>query len=267
MFIFMFAGHEANANTLTFAILLLACHPTIQKRLQHDIDVSLDSSGSSNQAWSYEAMYPLLTENMVGAVINEALRLATVLPFLPKAVSKNTPQSISIGGRNHMIPANTLILINTSATHRHPKFWSQPSHSLPSSSITNPVASFNPQQWLSSRDPKSEESNQSNSFLHPHPGTFVPFSDGTRGCLGRKFALIELYALIARIFSEYSVELVVEGLVPGANKVTKKKEWEKVRANAEYQLSDGVKFEMSLRLTGQVPVTFVKRGKERFADL
>ena len=38
IFIFMFAGHEANANTLTFILILLACHPSIQGRLQHDID-------------------------------------------------------------------------------------------------------------------------------------------------------------------------------------------------------------------------------------
>jgi len=29
IFIFMFAGHEANANTLNFIIVLLACHPGI----------------------------------------------------------------------------------------------------------------------------------------------------------------------------------------------------------------------------------------------
>ncbi|KAL8907499.1 MAG: hypothetical protein Q9207_001366, partial [Kuettlingeria erythrocarpa] len=38
IFIFMFAGHEANPNTLTFIIALLACHLAIRQHLQHDID-------------------------------------------------------------------------------------------------------------------------------------------------------------------------------------------------------------------------------------
>lgn len=37
-FVFILAGHETAANTLHFAILLLAMHPDSQKRLQEDLD-------------------------------------------------------------------------------------------------------------------------------------------------------------------------------------------------------------------------------------
>lgn len=263
----MFAGHEANANTLTFAILLLACHPSLQQLLQDDIDNILGRSAYSHQNWCYESLYPLLSESMVGAIINEALRIATVLPFLPKAVPKDSPQSINISNSTHVIPANTLVLINTSAVHRHPKFWPEPRSPLSPANNPNPVASFNPQHWLPSRDTLSEKEGRSKSLLQPQPGTFVPFSDGSRGCLGKKFALVELCALITRIFSEYSVELAVKGLKFDADRVEMKREWDKARAVAEHNLSAGVEFGMSLRLTAPLPVTFVKRGEERFAQL
>lgn len=102
MFIFMFAGHEANANTLVFLILLLACRPGVQKSLQQDISSILGHKPASQ--WSVETDLPLLSEIYVGAVINETLRLFTILPFIPKAVGK-IPQPISIVDRTCVIPA------------------------------------------------------------------------------------------------------------------------------------------------------------------
>lgn len=123
----MFAGHEANANTLTLAIFLLACYPEIQLSLQAEIDAILKSRSVSQS--SYQRDFPILRESLVGAVINETLRLFTILPYIPKKTPRN-PQTISVGNQVHVLPANTLILISTSATHRHPKYWPEPQNPL-----------------------------------------------------------------------------------------------------------------------------------------
>ena len=77
----------------------------------------------------------------------------------------------------------------------------------------------------------------------------VPFSDGIRGCLGKKFALVELCSLITRIFSEYTVELATNGIPEeqddGTNVMTLCRE---ARERAELQLSAGLEFKVSLRL-------------------
>ena len=78
----MFAGHEANANTLHFIILLLACYPNHQAAVQADIDRIMGTV--PQEQWSLDAYYPLLYHSHVGAVINETSRLFTVLPYLPK---------------------------------------------------------------------------------------------------------------------------------------------------------------------------------------
>lgn len=264
IFIFMFAGHEANANTLAFLVLLLACHPKAQKSLQSDIDRILGSRLVSQ--WSVDRDYSLLMESHVGAVINETLRLFTVLPFLPKATLES-PHPLRINNQAYVVPANTLILINTSAAHRHPYYWPKPPREIQAGDRLDPVAEFSPRRWL-----VRNAENSTTEFLLPKPGSFIPFSDGGRGCLGRRFALVELCAVVTRIFSEYSVELVVEEegkerLSSTANKQQRKVAWDRAKGLAEQKMSAGVEFAMSLRMIDNVPVRFVKKGQEHFAGL
>ncbi len=125
----------------------------------------------------------------------------------------------------------------------------------------NPVASFDPDSWLVHRDLGSGRA--SSRLLQPQNGSFIPFSDGSRGCLGRKFALVELCGVITRMFSEYSVELALEETkVPGVNENESQRRWEAAKENAEYQLSARVEFKTSLRLKGTVPLNFVRRKLE-----
>lgn len=260
----MFAGHEANANTLAFLVVLLACNPQIQLSLQNSIDRIVGSRPVSQ--WSVERDYPLLMESYVGAVINETLRLYTVLPFLPKAVHES-PYPININNQGYIIPPNTVVLINTSATHRHPRFWPEVPQDIQGGDRLNPVAEFYPQRWLV---PNAETS--TTEFLRPKPGSFIPFSDGGRGCLGRRFALIELCSVVTRIFSEYSVELVLEeerdrgGLRAHMSTEQRKAAWVKNKGSAEQKMS-GVEFGTALRIGENVPVRFVKKGQEYFSKL
>ena len=257
IFLFMFAGHEASANTINFLILLLACHPRIQLSLQMDIDRILGDC--PNDQWSYETYFPSLMESLVGAVINETLRLYTVLPFILKATVED-PQPVVVNGRVHLVPPNTLILMNTSATHRNPKHWPKPQGCLPETK-PYPVAAFNPRNWL------ERKGKDTGNLLLSKTGSFIPFSAGSRGCLGNRFSLVELCAIVMRIFWKLSVELAVEGLMPASSREEKKARWEKTRTRSEFEMSSGVNFKMSLRMEGNVPVNFVKRGEEEFAEL
>lgn len=47
------------------------------------------------------------------------------------------------------------------------------------------------------------------TLFHPPRGAYIPFSEGFRACLGRRFAQVEVLAVLAVIFSQYSVELAV----------------------------------------------------------
>lgn len=100
------------------------------------------------------------------------------------------------------------------------------------------------------------------SLLNPRPGSYIPFSDGHRGCLGKRFALVELVAVVSRIFKEYRVELAFD-CPADASEEYRRKKWEEAREKAEREMSLGVKFKLSLRMTGHVPIRFAKREKDK----
>jgi cytochrome P450 len=45
------------------------------------------------------------------------------------------------------------------------------------------------------------------SLFRPAKGAFIPFSEGVRSCPGKRFTQVELTAILAVIFKQYSVEL------------------------------------------------------------
>ena len=253
IFVFIMAGYETSANTLTYAITLLACRPNIQKALQADLDRILGNR--PQKLWSYDADFPSILNGYVGATMNETLRLYTVLPFFPKT-TRETPKTFSTNGRDYVVPADTLILMNTSAAHRNPKFWPA-AIPIANDGPPYPVSSFEPSRWLSK--------DKGTSSFSPLPGSFIPFSDGPRACMGKRFAQAQFCAVIAALFKDYSVELAIDesqaaGGAPG--KESLQALWDKARSEAEQQLSTGVGFFMSLKMNGKVPLRLVKRGEE-----
>ena len=262
IFIFLFAGHEANANTLTFMFLLLACNPDAQRKAQADIDkllLRINPVSELDNEKFYDEAYSQLMESHVGACINETLRLYTVLPYFVKQVPKGGQgHDFTIGGNSIRIPGSSIILINTTAAHTNPEHWpdDRPTpvqkRSLESSSHRFPtrpstVDAFQPERWFTT------DAEGKSAFLRPQPGTLIPFSESSRGCLGKRFALVELCAVITRVLAEYSIELVAEN----------EEEWWKAREVASQTLADDIEIDMSLRLIGKVDVRFVRRGHEK----
>ena len=258
----MFAGHEASANSIHFICLILACLPSMQKAVQTEIDQVLVREQMKIEQISFDRDYAAFSEGLVGAIINEVLRLFTVLPFILKANQGQETQTIVVDGWRHTIPPETLILINTSATHRNPRYWPEPSEEDLDEPAPHVLAAFNPWMWLDDQAALGVNSKVRRS-LKPEAGAFVPFSGGSRGCLGYKFALVELCAVVVSIFATHTVELAfpVEGTDDSKDAYLGK--WEEAKMRVTQQLnSDGVRFQMSLRMEGTAPLRFVKRGEE-----
>lgn len=294
-FVFILAGHETAANAIHFSILNLALNWGTQRRLQKDLDSIFQ--GKPVSEWDYDRDLPHLFGGMAGAVMNEELRLVPPVVNIPKMVG-DKPQTLTVEGKTVTVPANTHINLISAAVQRNPKYWphgppsdpKKPIHSK--SNLDNDLEEFKPERWLlddnkdgaatvmPGDDEKSAETDDlgvntaadtSAALYKPPRGAYIPFSEGYRSCLGRRFAQVEILAVIAVIFSQYSVELAVdeyatdaevENMTPAERKVV----WNKAVDRAKWLMSEGMGTIITLQMrAGHVPLRFVKRGNERFA--
>ncbi|KAL8684182.1 MAG: hypothetical protein Q9224_006540, partial [Gallowayella concinna] len=234
-FVFLLAGHETAANSIHFSILYLALHPASQRRLQHSLDRIFGSRPISE--WDYEKDFTALFSTMAGAVLAEELRLIPPVPAIPKCIPANSaPQTLVIDNQKHTIPPSTYINVVSLAAHRNPKTWpagppSDPENPVhPTSNTDNDLEEFKPERWLretatssdlaaggNEKDIFTEDApntatgtNASHALHRPPRGAYIPFSEGYRACLGRRFAQVEVLAVLAVVFKEFSVELAVD---------------------------------------------------------
>jgi hypothetical protein len=65
----------------------------------------------------------VLLGGMVGAVLNEQLRIMPPVVTIPKQVSKHHEQVIVVEGKRYTLPAGAQSSLNMVGTHRNPKYW------------------------------------------------------------------------------------------------------------------------------------------------
>ncbi|KAI9648080.1 hypothetical protein NHQ30_002709 [Ciborinia camelliae] len=208
-FILLFAGHETTGNTIHFIFLFLAISISSQGQLQSTLDTLL--SNRSSNSWNYESDFPALFNSFVGAVINETLRLMQPVTDVPKVNRES--QQINVDGKMVTIPANTFTHLNIVGVHRTPRYW--PCKKSEISDKDHDLDDFIPTRWLpgyetNSNDKASPDNSSEGLLFVPRKGAFIPFSEGARGCPGKRFAQVEMVAALAAIFKEWSVELDVE---------------------------------------------------------
>lgn len=99
-----------------------------------------------------------------------------------------------------MLPPNTFVIVNVEGLHTDPKIWG------PDALV------WRPSRWL--RPTHSEKTTNQRMtpecFIEPDPGAFIPWADGPRSCVGRKFSQVEFVAVLATLFSQYRVRPVLQ---------------------------------------------------------
>ena len=319
-YVLIIAGHETVANSLHYAILLLALHPAKQRALQQDLESHFQGRPVSN--WDYDQDVPALLSGMAGAVLSEQLRLIPPAINIPKSVDKSGDQVLTVEGKECTVPADTYINLCVPSVHRNPKYWptSAPSTGAKvlsanrddaddhDSSNLNDLDEFKPERWFvktenagnKSSDPSAPDqstthscfSTFSPSHFQPPKGAYIPFSDGHRSCMGRRFAQVEMVAVLASIFTQYSVELAVDQYVPPPSSSDHKHEkgikdekpdehyvdevidkmdmagrkevWDKAAHEAWRLIRESYTI-LTLQIrTGHVPIRIVPKGKEKF---
>ncbi|KAI9675583.1 MAG: hypothetical protein M1817_000949 [Caeruleum heppii] len=276
-FVFLLAGHETTAGSLNHAILYLACDPSSQLRLQKDLDSVFGDRPVKD--WDFEKDIGRLFNGMAGAVMSETLRLMPPVIAIPKSTQAQ-PQALTLGGKRVVVPANTYIMLDAVAAHRNPKYWPGDSSELDE---------FQPDRWFTDTasftgvasangDSKQEEDladiadgNHPSTLFSPVRGAYVPFSDGYRACLGRRFAQVEFLGALAMIFRHHSIELDVGQWAEAADVQRmpvggkeRRDLWERARNDTREKMTHGMESRRTLLMSENVRVRIVKRGQEMF---
>ncbi|KAK4152918.1 cytochrome P450 [Chaetomidium leptoderma] len=288
-FIMIVAGHETTANTLHFSLVELANNPAAQRRLQQDVDAVLGPD-TDPATWDYDKHINALLASHVGACVNETLRLLPPVTGIPKVVTPDAEQTITVDGRTHVLPAGLSCTLLAGCVQRNPRWWpTRPSERDPGKATD--LDDYLPERWYRSSSSKGEEQEQdaagieeddkgdyggfqgsdvSASLYRPVRGSYLPFSDGPRSCLGRRIAMVEMGAALAVIFQRYTVELAVDEWATDAEvermgAAQRREVYRKAQDKSRDILrqADSV---LTLKLHGgkHVPVRLVKRGRESY---
>ncbi|KAL6803672.1 cytochrome P450 [Trichoderma sp. SZMC 28012] len=165
------AGSDTTAISLTHTMYFLMKSPAALSRLREELRVALDGS---QEVAKYATVKNL---PYLHACINESLRL---LPPVAFGLNRMTPpEGLTIDGT--WIPGNTLVGVPAYTAHRSPLFSNS--------------EQYQPERWLEDGIKETQ-------------GTFIPFSTGARGCIGRNISYIEQTVLLATLVQRYDLSLV-----------------------------------------------------------
>jgi cytochrome P450 len=289
-FVMFLAGHETAANSIHFAALLLACRPDAQRNLQADLDEIFRDAPEDPRDWDYETYMPKLFAGWAGAVMNEELRLLPPVVNIPKSTSPHLPsQPIKVNGKDCVIGPATTINLSTVCVHRNPKYWPAgpprvggPFHHT---NTKDDLEEFKPERWfVSSSENKSNaekglaqdtdkdtgvdlSADTAAGMFRPPKGAYIPFSEGFRACLGRRFAQVEILAALAIIYKENSVELYVDEdeKIHAMTESQRIEVWQQARREIERKINEESSTIITLQMRGApIKLRVCRRGQELF---
>ncbi|XP_059611827.1 uncharacterized protein LOC132258514 [Phlebotomus argentipes] len=165
--IMILAGFETAAVTMLNVLLILAMHPDVQERCFEEI---LRVCGSDGDVTSEEVTQLQYVE----MVIKETMRLFPVAPLIGRKPTKD------IQLRNCVLPKGVHTIILTYILHRDPKVWGQDSNE------------FKPDRF------------QPENFSKIPYYSYVPFSAGSRNCIGPKYAMLVMKIVLVKVLRRFA---------------------------------------------------------------
>ncbi|KAK9744655.1 Cytochrome P450 [Popillia japonica] len=169
---FLLAGYETTAITISWAIFHLGNSPEIQQKAYEELQRVVKGKRVPT---TMEELHQL---KFLECIIKETLRLYPVLPLITRELTED------IQIENYTVPAGTQAVLHLFGVQRDPEHFPEPNK-------------FDPDRFLPE------------NLKDRHPFCYVPFSAGPRNCLGMRFALLELKALLASVISHYKITSMV----------------------------------------------------------
>ncbi|MGH3773030.1 MAG: cytochrome P450 [Pseudonocardiaceae bacterium] len=166
---FFLAGSETTADTVAWAVHLLARHPEVEHRLHAEVDAVLAGAPANVE--------DLPKLELTGRVVTETLRL-----YPPGWIfTRITTTKTQLG--EHLIPAGSVLVYSPYLLHHRPDLYPDPDR-------------FDPDRWADG--PTAQLPREA----------FMPFGGGARKCLGDTFAVTEATLVLATLAARWRLRLL-----------------------------------------------------------
>ncbi|XP_011701422.1 PREDICTED: cytochrome P450 4C1-like [Wasmannia auropunctata] len=190
--------------SLMYTILMLTEHQNVQERVRNEVKAAMKKNGGKLSITALNNLFYL------ERCLKESLRLYPSIPLISRILSKDikmptqhglilrwmTPRGLSprvnivlallrqrYTVTNNLVPSGTIMQIHIHDIHRNPDFWPNPDV-------------FDPDRFLPEKIQKR------------HPYSYLPFSAGPRNCIGQRFAMLELKAIMASLIHNFYLKPV-----------------------------------------------------------
>ncbi|KAF5971721.1 cytochrome P450 monooxygenase [Fusarium coicis] len=182
----MLAGADTTAITLRAIFNFLLENPETMARLEDEL-LSLDYDEEKEKIVSYKSARAL---PYLDAVIRESMRMH---PGVGMLLERYVPDSGLELPDGSFVPSGVAVGLNPYVIGRNKDIWG------------NDADDFAPERWLQ-KDGEDAEAFQER--LRKMNAADLTFGGGSRICIGRNLALLEIYKVVATLVSRYQITSV-----------------------------------------------------------
>ncbi|KAJ2155929.1 hypothetical protein GGF46_005514, partial [Coemansia sp. RSA 552] len=168
--LFYVAGYDTMASSLAYVMMELARFPDIQTKARN---IVIKVLGDCKDAYPTDEQLKEL--DYIDLIVKETLRRNSVLAEIRRRLSK----PVQLGP--YTLPEGSMVSVDAWSMHYNPQYFSAPEQFIPER--------FAPDKL---------------SEIKRHvPFTYAPFGEGSRQCMGMRFALIEQRIAIALLLLRF----------------------------------------------------------------
>ena len=164
-------GYTTTAESIVAALYFVVVNPNVEEKLREEIDRVLDNKDDPDGNLTEDDINEL---NYLDMVFKESMRIAA-FAITPRLCTK----SWKIPGTDFVIEKGTKVFIPISSLQHDPDYWENPDEFIPE---------------------RFSEENKGNI----RSGTYFPFGQGPRMCLGNNYARFEAKVVLIHILRNFT---------------------------------------------------------------
>jgi cytochrome P450 len=161
---------------MSFVLFELSVNPEAQSKLREEINKAFEEN---DHKLPYEVLKAL---PYLDGVINETLRIHPPALSLQKLCTEAFTYTPKETNRSMVIEKDTPIILPVSGLHKDPQYFESPE-------------SFKPERFVGENKETIKK------------GTFLPFGEGPRACLGQRFGLLQIKVGVSYVVNNFELSV------------------------------------------------------------